>query len=707
MPADLTGAPLKRFFAPRAAALVGATSDLAKFGGRCLRQAIDFGFTGDLFPVNPRYQELAGLKCFGNVRDLPVAPDHVGIVVPAEHVQPVLEDCAARGVPFATVFTSGFGETGTDRGHEMQREITAFARRTGMRIMGPNCNGLINFVDAFALTSTATITGPRKAPGPVGVVAHSGGVGQVNVMWRAQELGLGVGYEISCGNDADLDALDFVDFMLEDATIRVVLLVAERIANGPKFFALARKAAEKRKPIVVLKFGRTEAGARAASSHTGAVTGEDAVNDAAFRQAGVIRVDDCDELYQTGMLLCQGRWPAGNRAAGVSISGGNVVLLSDIGAMLGIAWPDYAPETEAVITQGMPGFGKVGNPTDLTAGAVGTGGRYQRVLEAIAADPNVDVIVPILTAAPNTEIEQVAAFAQAAAKPVAVLWTGPARGDPPLRPRDLIARGVPVYRETMTALKAVRGIMDFGRFVTRPRAAPLRPTGVDPEAARALSRGQSGTLTERTSKALLAAYGIPVTREELAESADAAVALAREIGGSVAMKIESPDIPHKTEADAVRLGVAPSEAADAFDAIMAAARTYKPDARLHGVLVQEMVRPGIEMILGIAPDPVFGPVIVAGLGGIHVEVLRDVAHRIPPVDLAEARSMLDGLRGAPILLGVRGVAPRDIDALCDRIVRVSWLAHDLPEIVELDINPLMLGAETEGALVVDALVKLA
>jgi acyl-CoA synthetase (NDP forming) len=697
---------LKRFFAPRAAALVGATPDLSKFGGRCLRQAIDFGFAGDLFPVNPRYETLAGLKCFASVRDLPVAPDHVGIVVPAERVLATLEDCSARGVPFATVFTSGFGETGAERGRDMQRDIAAFARRTGMRIMGPNCNGLINFVDGFALTSTSTISGPRKAPGPIGIVAHSGGVGQVNVMWRAQELGLGVAYEVSCGNDADLDALDFVDFMLEDPAIRVVLLVAERIASGPKFFAVARKAAAKRKPIVVLKFGRTEAGARAASSHTGAITGADAVNDAAFRQAGVIRVDDCDELYQTGMLLCQGRWPKGNRASGVSISGGNVVLLSEIGAMNGIEWPSYAPETEAVITMGMPGFGKVANPTDLTAGAVGTGNRYLRVLEAIGADPNVDVVVPILTAAPNTEIEQVAAFAQAASKPVAVLWTGPGRGDPPLTPFDLIARGVPVYRETTTALKSVRAAMDFGRFLATADTKPVRPPNVDAEAARSLIHGRFGALTERESKMLLAAYGIPVTREGLAETPQAAAALARSIGGKVAMKIESSDIPHKTEANAIRLHVLPEDAGAAFESIIHAARSYNPDARLNGVLVQEMVPPGIEMILGIAPDPVFGSVLVAGLGGIFVEVLRDVAHRIPPIDKAAARAMVDELRGVALLHGVRGAPPGDIDALVDRIERLSWLAHDLPEIVELDINPLVLGAAGKGAHVVDALIRL-
>jgi acetyltransferase len=636
------------------------------------------------------------------------APDHVGIVVPAEHVLSTLEDCAARGVPFATVFTSGFTETGTERGREMQRDLAAFTRRTGMRIMGPNCNGVINFVDGFALTSTATISGSRKPPGPIGIVAHSGGVGQVNVMWRAQELGLGVSYEVSCGNDADLDALDFVDFMLDDAHVKVVLLVAERIASGAKFFAVARKAAERQKPIVVLKFGRTEAGARAASSHTGAVTGEDAVNDAAFRQAGVLRVDDCDELYLAAMLLCQGHWPRGNRAAGVSISGGNIVLLSDIGAGLGIDWPSYTAETEAVITAGMPGFGKVANPTDLTAGAVGTANRYQDVLNAIARDPNIDVVVPIITAAPNAEIERVGAFARGAAKPVAVLWTGPARGDPPATPHDLIASGVPVYRETMACLKAVRASMTYGTFLTQQRGGtPPRPAGLDPLRARALLQGCSGSLTERESKDLLAAYGFPVTREGLADSADAAVALAQQIGGKVAMKIESPDIQHKTEAGAIRLAVPPHEVGAAFADIVVAAHRYNPAAHISGVLVQEMVPPGVEMMLGIAPDPVFGSVIVAGLGGIHIEVLRDVAHRIPPIDQQEARRMLDELRGVAILHGVRGSPPRDVAALCDLIERLSWLAHDLPEIVELDINPLVLRVEGAGARVVDALIGLA
>jgi acetyltransferase len=317
------------------------------------------------------------------------------------------------------------------------------------------------------------------------------------------------------------------------------------------------------------------------------------------------------------------------------------------------------------------------------------------------------VVVPIITAAPNAEIEGVASFAARATKPVAVLWTGPARGDPPLVPRDLIARGVPVYRETASCLKSVRAAMQYGVFQTRRGArAPMRPADVDADRTCALLRSYTGSLTERASKSVLAAYGFPITHEALAEDAVAAAAIARDIGALVAMKIESPDILHKTEAGAIRLAVPPDQASEAFAAIMQAARRHAPAARLHGVLVQEMVPRGVEIMLGIAPDPVFGPVIVAGLGGIHVEVLKDVAHRIPPIDSDEARAMLAELRGAAILRGVRGMRARDIDALCDLIVRLSWLAHDFPEIAELDINPLMLGAIGEGARVVDALITL-
>lgn len=702
---------LQPFFAPASVALVGATEELSRFGGRCLQRLLHFGFKGRIFPVNPRYRELQGLPCFPSVRDLPEAPDHVGIVVPAERVLGVLEECAARGARFATIYTGGFAETGTREGRELQDAVTAFARASGMRVMGPNCNGLINFVDGFAMTTTATIAGPRRPAGNVAIVSQSGGVGQVNVMWRAQELGIGVSYEVSCGNSADLDVIDFARFMIDDASTDVILMVAEHIPDGARLIEVARLAAEREKPIVILKFGRTAAGSRAAASHTGAVTGSDVVHEAAFRQHGIIRVEDCNELYETAMLLRTRRWPRGTRAAATTVSGGNSVLLVDLGASLGMSWPEYTAATQARLAEVLPKLGTTSNPTDVTNMAIGKPDIFRRCIETIAADERVDVVIPVFTMAVASDVQQAAQVAKTAAKPVAILWAGGCSNDPAFTPQTLIAQGVPVYRNTLACLKAVRAAMRYGEFLAahkRKGKQPLaRPAGIDAESARTTLRAAGGALTERVSKEVIAAYGLPVTREALARDAQEAACIAREIGGAVALKIESADIPHKTEAGGVRLNLAnPLEVKAAYEKIIEDAGKYQPDARIAGVLVQEMAPGGLEFMLGLAVDPVFGPVVVAGLGGIYVEVLRDLAYRVAPIDQDEARAMLRELRSYRLLEGVRGAARRDIDALCDLIARLSWLGHDFrDEIAELDINPLVL--LENGARVVDALIVAA
>ena len=461
--------PLKKFFAPRAVALVGATDDLSKFGGLCLDRMIHFGYTGKIYPVNPRRQEVQGLPCYPGLLEVPGPVDHVGVVVPAHRVLDVLRQCEAREVPFVTVFTSGFAETGTLEGRELQDQITAFARRSGIRIMGPNCNGLVNFVDGFAMASTAALKWPRPPAGNIGIVAHSGGLGQVNVMWRALQLGLGVSYEVSCGNDADLDALDFIRFMVEDSHTDVILVVAERFSSGAKLAEVARMAREREKPIVVLKLGRTEAGSRAAASHTGAITGADEVYDAAFRQYGLIRVEDFNELYETAMLLRTRRWPKGDGVAAISISGGNVVLLTDLGSGLGINYPEFTPDTQTRIAKLLPGFGKVGNPADVTAAGIGEPGMFRGVLDALAADERVDLLVPILTLASRRFVEEVRDVAVKTEKPTAVLFTGACHDDPNGGPSSLLEAGIPVYRNTLSCLKAVRATLRYGSFLRSSR----------------------------------------------------------------------------------------------------------------------------------------------------------------------------------------------------------------------------------------------
>lgn len=700
---------LTRLFAPRTVALVGASDQGDRFGTRVFRQMLNFGFPGTIYPVNPRAQELFGHRCYPSVASLPHTPDHVGIIVATERVFDVLDECAARGVPFATVYSAGFAEMGSPAGHERQRRLIELARRTGMRIMGPNCNGVINFVDRFAMTSTGAIGGPRRAPGNIGVISHSGGLGQITVMWRAQETGLGISYEASIGNEADLDSLDFARFMLRSDATDVILMAIEGIKDGAKLVEVAREAAEREKPIVVLKLGRTATGSRAAASHTGAIAGADAIYDAAFKQLGLIRVAETYELYEVATLLRTRRWPKGRRAASAAATGGNIVQLADIGEALGIEWPEYGAATQAKLAQLMPGYGKVSNPTDMTSLATGEPENFRRALVAIAQDPSVDVIAPIFAFNRRKDIELGAAFVRECPKSAAMLWVGGCTDDAAFGPSDLVASGVPVFRNAQPCLRALRAAMDFGAFVAEHKAGrlvPERPASIDRARAATLLRASGATLTEREAKTILAAYGLPVTHEALAATPEDALAHARALGSAVALKIDSPDIAHKTEAGAIRLGVRGDAAVRrGYAEVVAAARAFAPHARLNGVLVQEMVAGGIEMMLGIVRDPVFGPVVAAGFGGIHVEVLLDVSYRIAPVTPHEAVRMLRELRGFELLQGVRGARPADIDALAEALVRLSWLAADFAaSIGELDVNPLLVFERGAGVKVVDALI---
>lgn len=696
-----------RFYAPRVVAVVGATDDTRRFGGRLMRQMSRFGYSGRILPVNPRRARLNGLPCYPSINTLPEVPDHVGIVVPAERVIDVLRECHDIGVRCATVFSAGFAETGTARGIELQDELRRFARETGLRVMGPNCNGPVNFVDRFSMTGGFAVSNLPQPAGNVGLVSQSGGLGQTNIMWRAVKAGVHMSYQASCGNEADLGAADFARFMIEGDKTDVVMMALEAIRDGAQFLSLAKFAAEREKPLIVLKLGLTDAGKRAAASHTGAITGSDDIFNAVCSQCGVIRVYDCNELYEQAIVLRNKRLPKGRRAASMSLSGGNVVQVADVGTYLGLSWESYTPATDARLAELIPGYGKVGNPTDMTSLATGQPEIFRKALEIITEDENVDVMIPVFTFTNRADLEHAAALSRTGAKPLVMLLTGGCNDDEALTVDALVAAGAAAYRNTVDALKAIRAAIGYREFLAaqRARAALTRPAGVDLAAVeRRLSAPSSEVLGEHETKALLAAYGLPVPAEHLAASADEAVANARIIGGTVGLKIASPDIAHKTEAGAMRLGLASEgEIRAAYDEVVAAAVRYRPDARIAGVLVQEMVPSGLEMMLGVVSDPVFGPVVAVGFGGIYVEILRDVAYRVPPVNAEIAHAMLRELRGYRLLAGVRGGPPADIDALIDCIVRCSWFAHDHgSRISELDMNPLMV--TERGACVVDALL---
>ena len=695
--------------APRSVALVGATDHLTSFGGRVYQQMTGFGFSGRIYPVNPRLKEIRGAKCYASIKDLPETPDHVGLVVSSERAFDVLADCAAMGVKFATVFSGGFAESGTAEGRERQQRLIDFGKTSGMRFMGPNCNGVINFVDGFAMTSSAAIKGPRAAPGDIGVVSHSGGLGQINVMWRAQEIGLGISYEASCGNEADIDTLDFARFMVRSEITNVVLLAIEAIKDGEKFRRLAHEAAELEKPLVVLKIGATDAGSRAAASHTGAIAGDNDILNAVVKQYGLIRVNECNELYETAIFLRKRRWPKDRGLAAVAPTGGNIVNMADAGAKFDLLWKPFAPATQAALDKLMPGYGKVGNPTDLTSAATGNQEFYRDALNTIAADPGVDVLIPIIPSLAKGDVQRNAEMVRDCEKLAALLWVGGCTDDRAFSAKDLVRAGFTVYRDAMPCARAIRAAFDFGEHIRAKKSGaltPVRPAGTDQVAAMAGLEVLGEKMTEREAKQLLAHYGLPVTQEALARTAAEAVAFAEKIAGKVALKIDSPDIAHKTEAGGVRLSLEGGAAiAEGFDAIMDSAKHYAPQARINGVLVQEMARPGVELMLGVIRDPVFGPIVVAGLGGIHVEVLKDIAYRAAPVTPRQAGEMLNELRGVKLLDGVRGMAARDRAAVVDAIVRLSWFAHDFKDaIAEMDINPLMVYQQGAGARVLDALI---
>ena len=698
-----------RFYSPKSIAIVGATDDTRRFGGRLMRQVSKFGYAGRILPVNPRLPELNGLKCYPSVSALPESPDHVGVVIAPDRVIDVLRECHAIGVQCATVFTAGYAETGTEQGRKLQEELVRFTRETGLRVMGPNCNGPVNFIDRFSFSAGYAVSSLSEPSGNVGLVSQSGGLGQTNVMWRAIKAGVHMSYQASCGNEADLTVVDFARFMLEGDQTDVVMMALEAIRDGKAFMDLAHYAAEREKPLIVLKFGITDAGKQAAASHTGAITGSDEVFSAVCKQYGVIRVNDCNELYEQAIVLRQKKCklPKGRRAASMSLSGGNVVQMADVGTHLGLSWHNYTAKTDARLGELIPGYGKVSNPTDMTSLATGQPEIYRKAMEIISEDDNVDVMIPVFTFAPRADLEHAAKLSRDAAKPLVLLVTGGCHDDPSLTVDSLVAMGASAYRNTVDTLRYVRTAIGYREFLEARRAqsAPVRPQGID-QAGVAKVLGATGdrTLTEREAKSLLAQYGLPVPKELLATSADEAAAHFRSINGPVALKIESADIAHKTEAGAIRLGVSGEAAVcQAYEEVRAAALRYKADARIAGVLVQEMVPRGTEMMLGIVRDPVFGPLIAVGFGGIYVEVMRDITYRIPPVDGPAAREMLGELRGYKILEGVRGMAPSDIEALVDCIVRLSWLAHEHGATIrELDVNPLTVLAK--GAKVVDALL---
>jgi acetyl coenzyme A synthetase (ADP forming)-like protein len=689
---------------PRRVAVIGASRTPNTIGHEIVANLVGYGFTGTVYPVNPKADAINSLKTYPRIGAVPDPVDMAVITVPKQYVLQVAEECGEAGVRGLTVISAGFREVGGE-GVERERKLMEVVRRHGMRMVGPNCMGVLNADPAVSMNATFA---PSMPPfGHAAFVSQSGAMG-LSVLDYAKEYGIGISQFVSMGNKPDVSGNDLLAHWSNDPSVGVILMYVENFGNPRRFLDIARELT-RRKPIIVVKSGRSKVGARAASSHTGALAASDALVDAMLAQAGVMRAETVEELFDLAMAFSGRPLPRSRRTAVVTNSGGPGILAADALERHMVELPELAPETVARLKPLFPEEASLRNPLDMIASATPPG--YRAALAALLDDPSVDSAIAIFVPPLGIKQADVAEAIAAAAgdhpdKPVLAVLMG--REGLPQGKAELHEVGVPAYIFPESAARALSALCRQREWRERP-LPPVEGCAVDREAAarlvadaRAAGRARLG---EAESLALLKAYGIPTAMATLARTADDAVALAAAAGGAVAMKIVSPEIVHKTDVGGVRVGVEGAAAVrSAFDEIVASATRAVPGATIHGVLVQEMVRGGRETIAGVTRDPSFGPLVMFGLGGIFVEVLRDVVFRVAPIHRRDAADMIAGLRGARLLDALRGSPAADRRALEEVLLRLSRLAGDFPEISELDVNPLL--AFPDRAVAVDARVLL-
>jgi acyl-CoA synthetase (NDP forming) len=724
---------LERLFRPRSIAILGASADPAKITGRPLRFLLDKGYAGRIFPVNPKYGTLAGLVCYRSLADVPEPPDLVIVAVPAPGVPQAIAQCAARGAGAAVVFSSGFGEMG-EEGRRLERELVAAAKRGGVRLCGPNTLGFMNSHDRVMATFSQAGDGDTP-PGPVAFVTQSGAFGTA-LFALARQRGLAFGYFVNSGNEADLGFGDLLEWVVADDRVRVVAGYIEGLRDGQRLLEVADRALDLGKPIAIAKVGRSAAGARAAASHTGSLAGSDRVYSDVFRQHGIVRVGNEESLLDLAAAFSLCPSPAGRRLGLVTQSGGAGVLMADRAEELGLAVPELSAATQARLREVVPAFGGVKNPVDITAQFIGDPGLLRAALEIVLGDSAIDAAIfyfGLMDRFADQVVDNLRAVHAGTPKPLIVAWVAA----PEAGLRALRDAGICVLPTATRAVDAMHGLVRFAEGCARRKAerasvvgqAPGATLRAEPRAGLPRPASQGAPASAEALRAavdsaradgrralgsieafdLLAGYGIAAPRVRLATTAEEAAAAVAALGTACALKLESPDIVHKSEVDGVRLGVATPEAARAaFVEILTAARPRAPGARIRGVLVQEMAPAGTEAVLGVRRDPQFGPLVMVGLGGIFIEVLEDVAFAAAPVTRAAAEVMIGSLRGARVLEGVRGRPPGDLPALIEAVLGMSRLAIDGAGFIEeMDVNPLLVLPRGQGVRALDALMVLA
>lgn len=697
-------ASIHKMLNPRSIAIVGATPRL-QYGGRFLAAALKARERLRVYAVNPRYDDIMGVKSYATVSDLPEAPDVVGIVVPYNQVMEVLQDSHRKGAGSAIVISAGFSERDEDDRRDLQAQLGVFARESGLRISGPNCLGLANVKDDIWATSSSR--GAEGLTGPVGLVCQSGATAFGPFLVRAVDAGVGFSYIISTGNEADLDFTDFARYLLDDPSTRVIAGFVEGFKNAGKFLAMAKLAAERGKPIVLIKIGRSDLGSRAARSHTAALTGSDALYEAVFRQYGVVRVQDYDELLEVSHLLAHTPKPGKPGLAVVSHSGGISSLSADMCGQAGLQLPLLTDTARDGINGVLKGFGWASNPADVTGFA--NSESFPAIMDYMIQEPDVGTLV-VASAGADSQAEQVIQLRDRGPKGVVFMWTGSRTATAGLS--KLKKAAIPVFYTPDKLARGLKSLIDYHAWREQRLqdgfATVSSLTAEQENAMAALRQVSRSTLSESESKQLVTVWGVPCAAEIRVHSAEEAVHAAQRLGYPVVLKVDSSDILHKTEAGVVRLGLRHAEhIRAAYAEILTNARTNAPHANLSGVLVQEMVTQGVEVIVGVSYDAQLGPILLCGSGGVLVEVYNDVTFRRCPITRPEAQAMVSDIKGARLLQGFRGQPAADVEALVETLVRISHLAVHLEgQMAELDINPLLVLPAGQGVKAVDALMVL-
>lgn len=689
---------LDTLFRPRSVAVMGASSDERKIGGRPIFYLKHYGFAGPVYPINPNYDEIQGLKAYKSLDDVPGDVDLALIALPSAMVEDAVGACVKKGVRAAVIFSSGYAETG-EAGEAAQQRLLSIARDAGMRIMGPNCMGLAGFDARMIITFGFAMETKPPELGPIGIASQSGAYGAV-AYFEARERKLGVSLWATTGNESDVDLSECLAYYAADDAIKVILLYMEGCKDGRRFMTALEAARAAGKPVIVTKVGSSDVGAEAAKSHTASITGSDVVFDTVVRKYGAHRCVTMDEFYDIGYACSMTpRYPNGNRVGLVTISGGVGVLMSDVASRLGLEVPKLSEAAQARIREVLP-FAGTRNPVDITGQTLNDPSLLEKCLDILVEENVCDIIVIYMamsTQSPALADIFMQVFRDIRAKhpDVPIVAGVYAEGE---RREELERLGYVVIREPTRAVNVASALLKFGQsFAAKSPAAPaaLPKPVVLPSKA----------VNEIEAKRLLAEAGIPVVEELLVTTPDAAAAAVAGLGRPAVMKLVSPDIQHKSEIGGVMLRVSADEAAAAFETLIDRARSHKPDARVDGVVVAPMIEGGVETILGVKRDPVFGPVVVFGLGGIFVEILEDVSRRLAPFGETEAMAMIREVKGYPLLEGVRGGAAADTEALAAALSRLSVLAHENQDRIDsIDINPFLVLPRGCGAVAVDALI---